>query len=342
MEVRSSRALRVLLVLAVSTPAAAQYVGTSPGTQSSEPATSSTALSQDLSVYPKSGQTREQQSADLYQCYGWAKGQTGFDPTQVNGGVAPDAVVARRDQYRRALTACLEARGYDVRYTPPPPPPAPRAALPYPPPPYALSGAPAGGWGTAPELRYHPLAVQIEGGYTATAGTTSNDLNGGGNIGAGLTWFPTSELPVGVRVDGSYSWFWPRRSFLEANDLSFGHENIYGGDADLQLDLAHRSSTAKLYLFGGVGEYREWIDFKQVSLVTQSGCFGYFCGPAQFLAVTAIDRSTSEWNFSWNAGMGAEFALGDRASFFLEARYLRIQAHGGDIQLVPVRVGLRF
>ncbi|MFQ5973877.1 MAG: hypothetical protein ACE5Q3_16240, partial [Alphaproteobacteria bacterium] len=33
-------------------------------------------------VYPAEGQTPEQQAQDEYQCYQWARGQTGYDPTQ--------------------------------------------------------------------------------------------------------------------------------------------------------------------------------------------------------------------------------------------------------------------
>jgi len=31
-------------------------------------------------VYPAKGQTKQQQEKDQYQCYEWAKGQSGFDP----------------------------------------------------------------------------------------------------------------------------------------------------------------------------------------------------------------------------------------------------------------------
>jgi hypothetical protein len=33
-------------------------------------------------VYPAKGQSAHQQDQDKFQCYGWAKGQTGFDPMQ--------------------------------------------------------------------------------------------------------------------------------------------------------------------------------------------------------------------------------------------------------------------
>jgi hypothetical protein len=75
----------------------------------------------DLFVYPKNGQSAEQQARDKFECHSWAKDQTGFDPTQP-GGAADAAHVppaaewaAKRQDYTRAQTACLEGRGYSVR-----------------------------------------------------------------------------------------------------------------------------------------------------------------------------------------------------------------------------------
>jgi hypothetical protein len=71
--------------------------------------------SDDLFLYPKNGQTAEQQSADRYECHSWAKSQTGFDPTRSGGGVDPSENADKRVAYQRAMTACLEARGYSVK-----------------------------------------------------------------------------------------------------------------------------------------------------------------------------------------------------------------------------------
>jgi len=40
----------------------------------------SMALSQEFFVYPKDGQSPDQQKQDEFECYDWAKGQSGFDP----------------------------------------------------------------------------------------------------------------------------------------------------------------------------------------------------------------------------------------------------------------------
>ncbi len=77
------------------------------------PPPSSDSASSDLMIYPKNGQSKEQQAADQFECNNWAKGQTGFDPTQPGGGVSGN-VDASRNNYDRAMSACLQGRGYQV------------------------------------------------------------------------------------------------------------------------------------------------------------------------------------------------------------------------------------
>lgn len=47
------------------------------------------ALAQELFVYPNEGQGKEQQEADEFQCYGWARDETGFDPMAAPTATAP-------------------------------------------------------------------------------------------------------------------------------------------------------------------------------------------------------------------------------------------------------------
>lgn len=310
-------------------------------TATTPPASGATAvptIAENLSVTPKFGQTEETLSTDRADCQVWAKGQTGFDPTQYRGGVGASDYNMRRQRYGRAMAACLEGHGYSVHfaapaYSPPPSPPA-RVA----PTPFVAQYSPA----PRPELKYHPFTAHIDGGYTATSGATNQDLEGGPNAGLGLTWFPTSWLPVGVRVDGSYSWFRAKNALLNAGNWTSGHEDLYGGDVDLQLNLAHRSSAAQFYLFGGAGRYRERTVLRQVSFVSGVVC-GYFeCERGYFPAVTADQRTTSDWHNAWNAGAGFEVAIADRTSFFMEARYLRILPNSKQTKFVPVTFGIRF
>ena len=43
----------------------------------------SPAAAQDQYIYPNKGQSAQQQDKDKYECYGWAKNQSGFDPMAV-------------------------------------------------------------------------------------------------------------------------------------------------------------------------------------------------------------------------------------------------------------------
>ncbi len=46
------------------------------------------AFCQEPLVYPSKGQSQKQMDKDKYQCYGWAKQQTGFDPMQAQAPAA--------------------------------------------------------------------------------------------------------------------------------------------------------------------------------------------------------------------------------------------------------------
>lgn len=63
----------------------------------------------ELFIYPAQGQSAEQQSEDRYQCHRWAVDQTDYDPLDD----AYDSDL--HEEYLRAMTACLEGRGYTVR-----------------------------------------------------------------------------------------------------------------------------------------------------------------------------------------------------------------------------------
>ena len=62
----------------------------------------------DMYVYPRNGQTQEQTDNDRYECHSWAVSQSGFDPTTAQSSGNPS-------DYRRAMVACLDARGYSAR-----------------------------------------------------------------------------------------------------------------------------------------------------------------------------------------------------------------------------------
>jgi len=63
----------------------------------------------DMYVYPARGQSEDLTRRDRYECHLWAVDQTRFDPSM------GDADASQSGDYRRAITACLEGRGYTVK-----------------------------------------------------------------------------------------------------------------------------------------------------------------------------------------------------------------------------------
>ena len=62
-----------------------------------------------LFVYPKQRQTQQQTDRDRYECYLWSATESNYDPTYT------DQPLANLADYNRAMSACLEGRGYTVK-----------------------------------------------------------------------------------------------------------------------------------------------------------------------------------------------------------------------------------
>jgi hypothetical protein len=87
------------------------YIEQPQGQAQAQPPAVGTGGSSQVFAYPQRGQSADQQARDRYECHSWAAGQSGYDPSQP----PPGALASQADDYRRAMTACLETRGYTVR-----------------------------------------------------------------------------------------------------------------------------------------------------------------------------------------------------------------------------------
>ena len=187
-------------------------------------------------------------------------------------------------------------------------------------------------------FHYHPFRFHIDGGGTLTQKSNSEDFADGWNAGFGLTWYPTSHLPLGLRVDGTYNQFSARTPLLAqvaaANGpgVYHGFQRMYGGDTDLELDLPF-SPYFHGYLLAGGGWYKQQTIFRE-----GFGCGGWDCGNFGY----TVGRYDSDWHFARNAGAGIEFAMGQGASFFIEGRYMRLDPNDAKSDFIPIRAGLRF
>jgi hypothetical protein len=92
------------------------YVVTDPpqGDVSQTPPPTDDSMESKMFIYPRKGQTEEQQANDRYECHKWATGQTNYDPTNISGTPA-DQIMQKRSDYQRAMAACLDSRGYTAK-----------------------------------------------------------------------------------------------------------------------------------------------------------------------------------------------------------------------------------
>jgi hypothetical protein len=68
-----------------------------------------------LFIYPRQGQSPQQQAKDRMECYNWAISQTGFDPARPPAGIPEMQRAQMQADFTRAQGACLDGRGYTVR-----------------------------------------------------------------------------------------------------------------------------------------------------------------------------------------------------------------------------------
>jgi hypothetical protein len=66
-----------------------------------------------LFIYPRNGQSQQQQATDRAECERWALNQIGLNAPPA-GGVAASVPPEKRSDFFRAEATCLEGRGYSV------------------------------------------------------------------------------------------------------------------------------------------------------------------------------------------------------------------------------------
>ncbi len=196
----------------------------------------------------------------------------------------------------------------------------------------------------APE---EPVHWHLQIGYSPTVGSTSEYFDGGFTFGGGLTWRPRPDEPFGLRADLEYSRFSATRNLIAINELAnqieidSGYGEVVGLNVDGQYTV-HFSPTVSGFALAGVG-----VDHMRVAL-TQTVAFGsYLCDPwfgfcsYGLVPGDIVVASGSSTRFSWNAGVGVDFLMRNGQTFFIEARYQRIQT-AQPTEFIPITVGLRF
>jgi opacity protein-like surface antigen len=209
----------------------------------------------------------------------------------------------------------------------------------------AAAQAPAQTYQTFPPERL--FQWHIEGGGAVTTGRTADFLNSGWNIGTGFTWRPSHDAPIALRADLSYSRFNATNQLISLGEvvnqtrIDDGFGQIVGLDLDAVFTTPI-SRHARAYVLGGVG-----VDYRKIELTQTVAVGGYICDPwwgfcsPGYVTGDLLVQRTETTRLAWNAGLGLDFSLGNGQSWFIEARYHRMETQD-PTEFIPIRIGLRF
>lgn len=212
-----------------------------------------------------------------------------------------------------------------------------------------------GAWTQAPaqgytERYYEPqthVHWHMDTGYVATSGQIGDFLQGGWTIGGGFTWRPDFSSPLALRADINYSRFDATRNLIGINQ-AFDQTEIddgFGEIVDLAVDGEYRmplSPYITAFADAGIG-----VAHRRIALTQTVAFDGFVCDPyfgfceSGFVPGDAVVASDNTTRFTWNAGIGLDFALRSGSTFFVEARFTRMQMPQ-PTDFIPIRVGLRY
>jgi hypothetical protein len=192
-----------------------------------------------------------------------------------------------------------------------------------------------------------PIQWHVMGGAAVTTGQTADYLDSGWTVGGGFTFRPDPSSPFALRTDLSFSRFNATNNLLNigAQENQTQIDDGWGEVVNLDIDGVLNfpmGPRVRGYLMAGVGGAYRRIDLTQTVGFGGYYCdnwYGY-CGVGIVPGDVLVQREETT-RFAWNAGIGFEFPLYNGQSWFIEARYNRMETPQ-PTEFVPIRIGFRF
>ena len=193
-----------------------------------------------------------------------------------------------------------------------------------------------------------PLRWHVSAGLNQPVGQTSNLLRGGGySVGGGFSLTSQRGSPLSLRFDLNYTDNSATQQLLSDGAQQSGAQvdNGRGNFTSVTANAVYKVPLvrgAHVYGIAGVGVYHSEISLTQTVLYGGGYCDPYWSYCYRGVGVgDVLVASESTTKFGWNAGLGIEFPLYYGQSWFVEARFNRIETQT-PIEYVPITVGYRF
>lgn len=207
-----------------------------------------------------------------------------------------------------------------------------------------------------------PVQLTIGGGYTSVLGPVRDHIANGGNFTIGVLF--NTQSPVSIQAEYGWNGFMQKQLSIDTcatNPCTTPHvPTDFFADGNMQYfdvnGLFHAKTSGKTQPYGivGLGYYHRPVNVTTpgVGYTTICDPWWYVCYPGGFVPVENIIGERSSTDFGMNFGGGVNVALGESASFYVEARYHyiwgpQVQGATGDTkkangQFFPITFGFRF
>ncbi|MBS0364736.1 MAG: outer membrane beta-barrel protein [Proteobacteria bacterium] len=194
---------------------------------------------------------------------------------------------------------------------------------------------------------YRPVQWFVDVGPSIPVGRTADFLNTGITLGTGVTFTPQPGSPFKLRAEVDYSRYNATRNLISLGEavnqvqIDDGTGQVISGQINGVLE-APVGPAVRLYATAGVG-----VAYRRIELTQRVVYGGWYCDPwvgwcqPDYAPGDLLVASYDTTRFAWNAGAGIDFALPGGQSWFIEARYERIETQE-PTTFVPIRIGMRF
>jgi hypothetical protein len=190
------------------------------------------------------------------------------------------------------------------------------------------------------QQEYSKYSLDVGGGYTATAGATSNYANWGWNVkgGFGFNFSPHIGAAVNVGYDSM-----PVSSLAAfALGVPGGHVDVMHATLDPVYHLTPNHSRTDFYLTAGGGYFRTYRQFSSAesgptsAYIPSLGFGAPVNGPVPIPLIYSVNKP------GFDVGGGVSIGAVGHGKFFAEARWEHVFLSGGHLDLLPVTFGFRW
>lgn len=186
----------------------------------------------------------------------------------------------------------------------------------------------------------HRFTVNIGGGFTPTTGDIGKRLTDGWDGTAGAGWNVNPHLSIGGQV--MYDSLGVSRLVLNEAAVPAANAHVWAITAEPRFNLlpGHHIDP---YLVGGVGYYRQTVQFTQPTLTSVyvfDPFFGFY--PALVPADQVLGTMVGQ-GIGGSAGAGLNFGMSHSGlEFFVEARYHYADTGSLPLRIIPLNIGIRW